>query len=302
MTYNWFKNTYNFFGFSPIDLNVINTYRLDARFENLLNDFSRQGNNLALSFRNAFITSSSFHYEYNTIDNRKNTKQYYWRPTIELGGTLLNLFNQDALERNKFLGLEYFKFMRFSSEVRYYQPLSDGKANSKMVYRLFAGFALPYGKSEILPYEKFFFSGGNTMRGWIQRRLGPGGFQTPDTLANVEKQGNILLEANAEYRFKLWSFVNMGLFVDVGNIWTLEDRGFKDSGFSSKFYEQLAVATGTGMRLDFSFLLIRFDLGLRVIDPARPANDRFVLNKVRLKNLFGGSNAAILNLGIGYPF
>jgi outer membrane protein assembly factor BamA len=302
MTYNWFKNTYNFFGFSPIDLNVINTYRLDARFENLLNDFSRQGNNLALSFRNAFITSSSFHYEYNTIDNRKNTKQYYWRPTIELGGTLLNLFNQDALERNKFLGLEYFKFMRFSSEVRYYQPLSDVKANSKMVYRLFAGFALPYGKSEILPYEKFFFSGGNTMRGWIQRRLGPGGFQTPDTLANVEKQGNILLEANAEYRFKLWSFVNMGLFVDVGNIWTLEDRGFKDSGFSSRFYEQLAVATGTGMRLDFSFLLIRFDLGLRVIDPARPANDRFVLNKVRLKNLFGGSNAAILNLGIGYPF
>jgi len=301
MTYNWHKPPFKNFGFSPIDINIINTFRKDPLFEKLLDDFSRQGNNLALSFRNALITSSSFYYEYNSIDNRKNTIQRYWRPTIEFGGTLLNLFNREFLEENKFFGLEYFKFMRFSNELRYYQPLSKSKP-TKMAYRLFTGLALPYGSSEILPYEKFFFSGGNTMRGWVQRRLGPGGFQTPDTLSNVEKQGNIILEANAEYRFKLWSVVNMGLFVDVGNIWTLEEKGFPQSNITSRFYEQLAVATGAGFRLDFSFLLIRLDLGLRVIDPARPKNDRFVLDEVRLKNLFGGNNAAVLNLGIGYPF
>ncbi|KOY86740.1 hypothetical protein AD998_11810 [bacterium 336/3] len=300
MTYNWHKPPFKNFGFSPIDVNIINTYRLDDKFKKLLDDFALQGNNLTLSFRNALITSSSFYYEYNDIDNRKNTIQKYWRPSIEFGGTLLNLFNK-SLKDDKILGLQYFKFMRFSNEFRFYQPLSKSKS-TKMAYRLFTGLALPYGTSEILPYEKFFFSGGNTMRGWIQRRLGPGGFQTPDSLANVEKQGNIILEANTEFRFKVWSVLNMGFFVDAGNIWTLEDKNFKDGGFSNKFYEQFAVATGAGFRFDFSFLLIRLDLGLRVLDPAKPKNERFVLDEVRLKNLFGGENAAVLNLGIGYPF
>ncbi|MCU0437298.1 MAG: BamA/TamA family outer membrane protein [Raineya sp.] len=301
MTYNWHKSPFKNFGFLPIDVNIINTYRKDTLFQKLLDDFALQGNNLTLSFRNALITSSSFYYEYNDIDNRKNTTQKYWRPSVEFGGTLLNLFNRTFLEKNKFFGLEYFKFMRFSNEFRFYQPLSKSKP-TKMAYRLFTGLALPYGTSEILPYEKFFFSGGNTMRGWIQRRLGPGGFQTPPSLTNIEKQGNIILEANAEFRFKVWSVLNMGLFVDAGNIWTLEDKNFKDGGFSNRFYEQFAVATGAGLRFDFSFLLIRLDLGLRVLDPAKPKAERFVLDEVRLKNLFGGENAAVLNLGIGYPF
>jgi hypothetical protein len=303
LTYNWHKFPFKNFGFSPVDLNVINTYRKDERFTKLLEDFRLQGNNLELSFRNALITSSHFYYEYNNINHRINTSQYYWRPTIELGGTLLNFFNQEFLEKNKLFGLEYFKFWRVSTEFRYYQPLSAQKnSHSKIASRLFLGIGSPYGSSEVLPYEKFFFSGGNTMRGWIQRRLGPGAYSPPDSLINVEKQGNIILEANVEWRFRVWSFFHSVLFVDLGNIWTLQDVGFAGGKFSRDFYRELGVATGTGLRMDFTFLLIRIDLGVRVFDPARPAGTRFVMNEVRLRNLFGGSNFALINVGIGYPF
>jgi len=298
--YNWHKTPFQNFGFTLSDVNIINTYRKDARFVALLEGFSRQGNNLKLSFRNALITSSHFYYEFNGIDHRINTKQKYWRPSIEFGGNLFNFLRADS---SRIFGLQYFKFWRFSNELRYYQPLSSNPASkTKMAYRLFVGVAAPYGDTEILPYEKFFFTGGNTLRGWIQRRLGPGGFSPTPELINIEKPGNLLIEANTEFRFKVWSFINMGLFVDAGNVWTFNDRGFENGKFTEKFYEQIAVGTGAGLRLDFSFLLLRADLGLRTLDPARPKGERFVLDEVKLRNLFGGSNSAVLNIGIGYPF
>ncbi|MDW8296298.1 MAG: BamA/TamA family outer membrane protein [Raineya sp.] len=303
LTYNWHKFPYKNFGFSPLDLNIINTYREITEFRKLLEDLRLQGNNLELSFRNSFITSTHFYYEYNNINHRQNSVQYYLRPTIELGGTTLNLFNQEFLEKNKILGLEYFKFWRVSTELRYYQPLSKKKdSHSKIATRLFLGVASPYGSSEVLPYEKFFFSGGNTMRGWIQRRLGPGSYSPPDSLLNVEKQGEISIEANIEWRFKLWSYFHSVWFLDVGNIWTLRDVGFSGGKFTNQFYKEFGIATGTGLRMDFTFLLIRIDLGLRVLDPARPEGNRLVLDEVRLRNLFSGNNSALLNIGIGYPF
>lgn len=300
LTYNWHKTPFQNFGLTVSDVNIINTYRKDERFRDLLQQFKEQGNNLELSFRNALITSSHFYYEYNGIDHRTNTKQSYWRPSLELGGNLFNFIRSDS---SKIFGLQYFKFWRFSNEFRYYQPLSSNPTNkTKMAYRLFVGVAAPYGNTEILPYEKFFFTGGNTMRGWIQRRLGPGGFSPPPELTNIEKPGNLILEANTELRFKVWSFVNMGLFVDVGNVWNFNENGFENGKFTKDFYEQIAIGTGAGLRLDFSFLLLRADLGLRALDPARPKGERFILDEVRLRNLFGGSNSAVLNIGIGYPF
>jgi hypothetical protein len=300
LTYNWHRSPFDNFGFTLSDVNVINTYRQDERFRALLQQFREQGNNLELSFRNALITSSHFYFEHNGIDQRTNTKQFYWRPNIEFGGNLFNFLQSDS---SKLFGLQYFKFWRFSNELRFYQPLtSNPLKKTKMAYRLFFGVAAPYGDTEILPYEKFFFTGGNTMRGWIQRRLGPGGYAPPAELVNIEKPGNLVIEANTEFRFKVWSFINMGIFVDAGNVWTFNDNGFADGKFTEKFYEQIAVGTGAGLRLDFSFLLLRADLGLRVLDPARPKGERFVLDEVRLRNLFGGANSAVLNIGIGYPF
>lgn len=298
--YNWHKTPFQNYGFTLSDVNVINTYRKDERFRALLQQFKEQGNNLELSFRNALITSSHFYYEYNSISHQINTKQRYWRPSLEFGGNVFNFIKSDS---SKLFDLQYFKFWRFSNEFRYYQPLSSNPNKStKMVYRLFLGVAAPYGDTETLPYEKFFFTGGNTMRGWIQRRLGPGAFSPPAELVNIEKPGNLVAEANAELRFKVWSFFNMGVFVDAGNVWTFNDNGFTDGKFTEKFYEQIAVGTGAGLRLDFSFLLLRADLGLRALDPARPKGERFVLDEVRLRNLFGGANSAVLNIGIGYPF
>jgi len=170
--------------------------------------------------------------------------------------------------------------------------------------RVDIGYAQPYGMSNTLPYEKFFFSGGsNSVRAWRPRRLGPGSFD-PGKLSNGaindqnEQPGEILLEGNVEYRFPIYKFIEGAYFIDAGNVWRnpwSEDNrvGVK---FSGDFYNQIAVGTGLGLRLNFSFLIFRLDVASKVWDPAQSLGQRFVLNKLNRPD------QTLINIGIGYPF
>ena len=140
------------------------------------------------------------------------------------------------------------------------------------------------------------------------RRLGPGSYSFNRDSANYafEQPGNIILEANAEYRFKMISFINGALFIDAGNVWTLKNEEAKSGGqfrFDT-FLQQVAVGSGVGLRFDFSFLILRLDTGIKIYDPAAPTGERFVVKKFSLGNAFHSDNPyrALLNLGIGYPF
>jgi outer membrane protein assembly factor BamA len=159
----------------------------------------------------------------------------------------------------------------------------------------------PYGNSRSLPYEKKFFAGGpNSIRGWSTRDLGPGSYR--DTTTNIKypnRNGDIKIEANLEYRFKVIWKMEGAIFFDVGNIWAIH---YEDSRPGSqfkwnRFYKELAVGTGLGARFDFSFFLLRVDFGLKLRDPSLPENNRWLSP---FRNF--GFNDLHLNFGIGYPF
>ena len=206
------------------------------------------------------------------------------------------------------------------------------RTRTTLAFRVNTGIAYGYGPGGgPVPYEKYFFAGGsNSVRAWLPRRLGPGSafpyLADPNTPAindqqqfvyQFEQPGNVLLEGSAELRgrlFHLGADVNGAVFVDAGNVWTLNaivpTAPARPFGLI-RLFPQIAVGTGVGLRLDFSFFVIRFDGGVKVWDPARqyidqadgkPVDDRFILPKFSFKQLWSGPNPLVINFGIGYPF
>ena len=130
----------------------------------------------------------------------------------------------------------------------------------------------PYGNSTILPFEKRYFSGGaNSVRGWSVRSLGPGKFVGTDGRIDfINQTGDMKLDMNVEYRAKLFWKFGAALFVDAGNIWTLRDYPEQPGGVFkfSEFWKQLAVSYGLGLRLNFDYFIVRFDMGMKAVNPA----------------------------------
>ncbi len=182
------------------------------------------------------------------------------------------------------------------------------KGKSLLAYRINTRFAYAYGDERELPYEKNFFIGGpNSLRAWRPRGLGPGSYS-----GSFDNPGSIILETSAEFRFKLIHFygdLNAALFVDAGNVWRFAGQstaGQTGSDFQvNRFYKEIAVGTGFGLRYDLSFFVIRFDWAIKVLDPAMKGNT-WVLFKNNLSDPTNPNNAyqnpLTLNFGIGYPF
>jgi outer membrane protein insertion porin family len=230
------------------------------------------------------------------------------RVSAESGGTLQNFYTPKVITNE---GLEPFQFLRFSFDLRRNIVLNK---TTSVAYRFNTGVGYAYSSNKVLPYEKNFFVGGsNSVRAWRPRRLGPGEL-APDTSVNVtqngyydyrfERPGDMLIEASIEYRQKLFGFVNYAVFVDAGNVWTIGKQTSELSRFDvKKFTKQLGVGTGFGLRFDFTFLILRFDIGIKAWDPARPNGEQFVLNKFRFFKPFSFSREPVIyNVGIGYPF
>ena len=148
-----------------------------------------------------------------------------------------------------------------------------GRQNNWLVFRQLVGIGIPYGNSQDLPFERSFYGGGaNGLRGWLYRSVGPGGYE-PE-FEDIERIGDIQLELNAEYRFPIYNIFNGALFVDAGNVWTyhpIESMPNSEFKFNS-FYKQLAVDAGFGLRMDVSFLILRFDLAYAMRNPYKNEN------------------------------
>ena len=158
----------------------------------------------------------------------------------------------------------------------------------------------PFGNSEALPFEKRYFTGGaNGIRAWQVRDLGPGSYSGESLSPFPNQTGDIKFEANVEYRFKLFWVLEGALFTDIGNIWTLQPEE-DQAGASFKwnrFYKELAVGSGLGLRFDFSFFIFRLDIGMKVRDPAAEPGSRWIpLSRIYRKDDFA------FQIGIGYPF
>ncbi|MBP5584702.1 MAG: BamA/TamA family outer membrane protein, partial [Bacteroidales bacterium] len=168
------------------------------------------------------------------------------------------------------------------------------------VYRLFGGVSVPYLNSNGLPSVKKYYAGGaNSMRAWESRSLGLGSYL--DTTNSFKYYlGDIKLEMNLESRFHLFWLIDGAAFIDVGNIWSFRNDDLSGSQFHfSDFYKDLAVGTGFGLRFDFSFLIVRCDLGVKL-------RDAHTIDNTNSHIIWGNrsltSDDFNLNIGIGYPF
>ena len=333
MAYNWQTTPAKQFSFLIADVNLINANfdtKLGPAFRRQLDTLTAQGSTIALSFRRSLSSSFSFIYTYNTNTPGQNRRANFLRTVIESGGTTLNFFPNRLIEHwsdRSVTGLQFYKFLRFNVDFRHYIPL---RSHTTLAFRLNTGLAYGYGPDGgPVPYEKLFFAGGsNSVRAWLPRRLGPGAafpfLDDPSEAAvnenkqfiyRFEQPGNVLLEGSAEFRGRLFHFfsdIDGAVFVDAGNVWTLGNSASRPGStfHLNTFIPQIAVGTGVGLRIDFSFFIIRFDGGIKVWDPARRyvdaenqlVDDRFLLPKFSLRQLTKGPNPLVINFGIGYPF
>lgn len=201
-------------------------------------------------------------------------------------------------------------FSKYIKTELQWRQLYNFSRKHKVSFRFLGGIIVPFGvdgEEKINPYVKQFFGGGPSgIRAWRLREMGPGGNNDPGVQINgvdyFFQSGDIRLEANIEYRFDLFWYLKGALFVDAGNIWLLkEDKERPGSGFSEDFINQIAVGAGFGLRLDFSYFLMRIDIGYKLrtpyLNPTTNSHYYYSGNAVNFK-----LNDGTLQWGIGYPF
>lgn len=297
-----FINRKGLFAYDVIPLEV---YMVKAKlFGNFQSDLIKLNDFFLLnSFQDHITTLSKITATYNNQGISKKRNLMYLRMSISSSGNILRgIYSatdqpKDAQDRYLIEGIPFSQFVKIESDYRFYIKV---RKLGKLVYRLAGGFGQPLKNLTSLPYEQSFFGGGpNTNRAWRARTLGPGSYAQPDSVsARYDKIGNIQIESNIEYRFHIFKSFYGAWFVDAGNIWLSYNDPNKPNGTFEvdKFYREMAIGSGFGLRYDFSFFVLRLDAAMRVHDPQYAEGKRWVLGTQTLRQ------SAILNFGIGYPF
>lgn len=252
-----------------------------------------------------FILGSNYTYTYSNVVNNKPANGIYFSGGVDISGNLASLFKSGhALKGDtaKILGAAYSQYTRLQGDFRYYRKVGE---KSVFANRIMVGLGIPYGNSGSLPYVKQFFSGGNnSIRAFRSRSVGPGTFEAPRiNNAVTEQPADIKLELNTELRFPLISIMQGAVFVDAGNVWSYnEDPNRPGSLFTTKFYKELAVGSGVGLRFDVTFLVLRLDLAFPLRKPWLPQGQQWVTDQIDFGSSTWRKENLIFNLAIGYPF
>lgn len=304
--YQWKSSKYMKHTLNLLELNFVDV-------KDLSSDFLASLNNLYIrnSFTDHVIATSRYSLIFNDQNINRPGDYNYLRFNFETAGNSFNAINEllgrkEKVDRNAegnvegtyhdFLGIRYAQYLKSDIEYRFSHHINKA---SSMVYRVFVGAGMPYGNLEVLPFEKSYFSGGaNGIRAWQVRSLGPGSYKSNDAIY-PNNSADLKLEANMEYRFKLFWALEGALFLDAGNIWALskkDDRVGADFKFNG-FYKEIAIGTGFGTRVDLNFILFRLDLGLKLRDPSLSSGERWIIAHRPFK-----FSQLTFNIGIGYPF
>ncbi|WP_241485263.1 translocation and assembly module lipoprotein TamL [Psychroserpens damuponensis] len=294
--YTWNANRYISYEINPISVNYTSLGSTSDEFEAILEDNPF----LELSFEQQFISGLTFSFTYNEIGKSSKNIQSFLNGTLDVAGNSISLLAKEetAGAAKTFLGLEYAQYAKADIDARFHYNFGKDKQQT-IATRIFAGYGLAYGNSDVVPYVKQYFSGGPySVRAFRTRSIGPGTYNA-DNDANsdstfFDQTGNIRLEANIEYRFPIFSFFKGALFIDAGNVWNSESNPTfnGEDKFSSNFINELGMGTGFGLRVDLQGFVIRFDLAAPFHDPSLPKEERF---DFRL-------DEPVLNFAIGYSF
>jgi outer membrane protein insertion porin family len=313
--FEWRENAAIQHVINPINISVIIPH-LSSKFQAYVDS----NEILEQSFRHEFITG----FQYSFIDN--NSKVYTDRNfhslrfDAEISGPLLygfikltNIFGYaKAVDDTSSAGFELSRFVRFDLDYRKYLKVTQ---TSDFAFRLYGGIAINILDDPAIPYiRQFYIGGASDLRAWPVRAFGPGASITPyDTAGNntslfYDQTADIKLEANAEFRFGIISLLKGAFFVDAGNIWNRTPNPAQPNGefHLNTFYKQIAVGSGFGLRLDFSFFVMRFDFAFPTYNPVLAPADRWVIKDViRTFSPFYSnwrSQYMVFNIAIGYPF
>ena len=195
----------------------------------------------------------------------------------------------------------FAQYVKADVSYTYNRLLAD---NHRLVWHVGLGVAVPFCNSSSVPYEKRYFAGGsNHVRGWTAHSLGPGTYRGEGSRTDYDNQtGDLHLDLSLEYRWKVWSFIELAAFTDAGNIWTIRDYSTQPGGVFrfSEFYKQIAWSYGVGLRLDFSILVFRVDFGVKLYDPSRINYDQKQWRTA--PNGLGWSDDMTFHFAIGHPF
>ncbi len=293
LAYSWNETDRKTHIVQPIDISYIKL-NPSEQFRRTLDSINNPF--ILNSYRDHFIAAGKYSFIYNNQETKLKRRNFYFRGNLEIAGNLLNGINRlsrgkpNAEKPYEVLGIRYAQYVKTDIDFRIYRIYKF----TSLVYRLAGGIGIPYGNISVLPFEKSFFAGGaNGIRAWQARALGPGSLSNKNENL-IDQIGNIKLEGNVEYRFDITKIIKGAAFVDAGNIWEYRQKDPRpETEFKfNKLWDDIAVGAGLGIRLDFTFFILRFDAATPIKDPGLPKNEQF---DVQLKK-------TNLNIGIGYPF
>ncbi len=304
--YDWKSSKVVRYNWNLIDFNMVELYEFDPDFINSIEDLY-----IKSSFTDHLILATNLSLVYNTQEIGKRSNYAYMRFSFESAGNVLQLastlagrdkiayVDEDGLGNYSYyevLNKRFAQYVKADFEYRYGHMIDKYNA---IVGRAFIGVGLPYGNFDVLPFEKKYFTGGaNGIRAWQVRSLGPGSYQSsPEDYPN--QSSDIKLEANIEYRFQLMKILEGALFLDAGNIWAINSKDNREGAtfHFNKFYKQIALGTGAGLRFDFSYFIFRLDLGMKLHDPSQELGNGWIIGNRRLNN-----DDFNVSFAIGYPF
>ena len=236
--------------------------------ENYLDDNSNRNAILRYNYEDLFIMKFGFGFYY-------NNGSYAFKTNVETAGNVLSLcspllgFEKNELGQRKLFNIAYAQYAK--ADFEYTKNVRIDYRNT-LVLHVGLGVAYPYGNSKILAFEKRYFSGGaNSVRGWSVRSLGPGKYAGNNGQIDfINQTGDMKLDLNLEYRTKMFWKLSGAFFIDGGNIWTI--RNYEDQPGGQfrvdSFLSEIAVGYGLGFRLNFDYFILRFDLGMKAVNPA----------------------------------
>ncbi len=311
-SFDWNNVKYQHITITPIELSFVNA-NLSTDFANTLQNYNLFLRN---SFKNQVITDIRGSWLYNNQAGGRQKHFTYGKINAELSGLAFDFLehfripftnipvmrlpiNESGSYYIKQFGAPFSQYAKIDGEYRHYWIL-DNLQKQKIAIRALAGAGYAYYNSTTMPFSKSFWAGGsNDIRAWQVQTLGPGSSQSNAVVGQI---GDIKMEGNFEYRVSLIKYIGLAYFVDAGNIWLAKNKateGLPLAYFSPRganpFWSEIAIGHGVGLRLDFTYFVIRGDIGFPLKDPVFPTGQRWLNEHESIRR-------GILNFGIGYPF
>ena len=293
ITYNFQPSATSVHQFSPLIMQYEYMLNMTEKFGEIIN----KNPYLLVSMADQFVPKMRYSYTYSSPE--KFRSPIFWQTTVSEASNLVALGYLAAGRKWNEKGKTMFRnpfaqFVKIETDFSKSWRIAE---HSNIVAHLSAGLIWSYGNAESAPYsEQFYVGGANSIRAFNIRSIGPGSYHpvddTDSRISYMDQTGDIKLQANIEYRPRLFGNLYGALFLDAGNIWALRDDGYRPGSKLKlgKIIKETALGTGIGLRYDLEFFVLRLDWGIGLHVPYRSG----FINMP--------SFVQSLNFAIGYPF